>query len=112
MILNAEQRAIIVGAELSCVSTPILVTCGVVRPKFDWGRPTIVVELAMPTTAQLASLWHVKLGHGTPSDAKRLAEQYPLVPSLIHEAAAAANAKAGTRDLVPGHRCARARRRL
>lgn len=59
MILNAdalEQRAIIVGAELSCVTTPILVTCGVVRPKFDWGRPTIVVELAMPTTAQLASL--------------------------------------------------------
>ncbi len=103
MVLNAdalEQRAAIVGAELSAVATPILVTCGVVRPRLDWGRPAIVVELAMPTTAQIADVWHAKLGCGTQADAQRLAEQYPLVPSLIQQASTAALAKAGDRALV------------
>lgn len=79
----------------------ILATCGVQRPSIQWGRPNIVVEMGRPSTVQLAALWHEKLGQGTGSDAQLLAERYPLAPALIHHAAEAAMARAGSRPLEP-----------
>ena len=42
----------------------VLVTTGVERPAIRWDRPTIAIELAQPTSAQRAALWHAALGRG------------------------------------------------
>jgi AAA+ superfamily predicted ATPase len=100
---RARPEATAIAREIlgDLIQGPIFVTCGVERPKLDWGRPVIVVEMAKPTTAELAKLWHEKLGCGTEEDGQRLAEQYPLSPSMIHHASEAAKARAGERDMEP-----------
>jgi len=96
------SRLDLVGSELvSLIDGPVLVTCGVNRPRLDWGRPVIVVEMGQPTTAQRATLWHQALGQGTAEDAELLATRYPLAPALIVRAAEAAKARAHGRTLEP-----------
>jgi AAA+ superfamily predicted ATPase len=100
---RARPEAVAIAREIlgDLIEGPIFATCGVERPKLDWGRPVIVVEMGKPTTAELARLWHEKLGRGTEEDGQRLAEQYPLSPSLIHHAAEAAKARVGDVEMQP-----------
>ncbi len=79
----------------------VLVTTGVERPAIRWDRPTIAIELAQPTSAQRATLWHAALGAGSDGDAELLAERYPLAPALVTRAAAAAKVRATGRAIVP-----------
>ena len=99
--ISAELAVAEVNHMLSMFEVPILVTCGWQRPVVKWDRPVVVVEMGKPTTAQLATLWHQKLGSGTEEDAQYLAERYPLAPALIHHAAEAAKARANGRELEP-----------
>jgi AAA+ superfamily predicted ATPase len=78
----------------------ILATCRR-KPAMRWGRPTIVIEMKPPTSAQRAKLWLAELGQGTPEDGEYLATQYPFAPALIHHAAKAAKLHASGRDLQP-----------
>ncbi|MDQ3370690.1 MAG: AAA family ATPase [Myxococcota bacterium] len=97
-----EHRIDLVGTELvALVDGPILVTTGVQRPKLDWDRPVVVIEMAQPSSAQRASLWAAALGGASAQDAQHLATHYPLAPALIARAAEAARARAGARKLEP-----------
>jgi hypothetical protein len=96
-----ERIAILVHEVAPLIDGLILATCGPQRPAIKWDRPTIVIELGRPSTAQLARLWQDELGQGTDEDGTLLAEQYPLAPALIHHAAAAAKARAAGRPLEP-----------
>jgi hypothetical protein len=96
------SRVDLVGSELVAeLDGPVFVTCGPQRPAIRWGRPTVVVEMKPPTSAQRAQLWLRELGQGTQEDAEYLATQYPLAPALIHHAAAAAKARANGKPLQP-----------
>lgn len=95
-----EERTEIVGAELS--DGMVLVTCGMQRPRIDWGRPKIVVEMKQPTSAQRATLWRRALGGISAQDVEHLATHYPLAPALIDRAAKAAKARAAGRALDAG----------
>jgi ATP-dependent 26S proteasome regulatory subunit len=77
----------------------IFVTCGVQRPRIEWDRPVVVVEMGQPTHEQRAKLWHDALGQGTAEDAERLTTKYPLAPALIVRAAQAAKARSAGRDM-------------
>lgn len=91
-----DARIEVIGRELvTFLEGPVLVTCGVQRPALRWGRPVIVIELEPPTSEQRAKVWLNALGEGSPEDARRLANIYPLAPALIHDAAIAARARAG-----------------
>jgi len=80
---------------------PILITTGQQRPAMRWGRPLIALDMPPPSSEQRARLWHVALGQGTEEDGQRLATQFPLAPAVIHDAAIAAKARAGDRNLTP-----------
>jgi AAA+ superfamily predicted ATPase len=96
-----EDRIELVGTELvALVEGPVLVTTGLHRPKLDWDRPVIVVEMPQPTSAQRASLWKKELGDIGAQDVEHLATHYPLAPALIARAAAAAKARAGGKALT------------
>ncbi|MBA3391293.1 MAG: ATP-binding protein [Deltaproteobacteria bacterium] len=102
LVDDKEDRIALVGSELvALIEGPVLVTCGVQRPKLDWGRPVIVIEMGQPTSAQRAKLWQASLGQGTAEDAELLATQYPLAPALIVRASEAAKARAQGRKLEP-----------
>src|SRR5205085_569089 len=79
--------AIVANEFAPLIEGNILVTCGVQRPKVEWDRPVIVIEMGQPTHEQRARLWHEALGQGTEEDAERLANRYPLAPALIVRAA-------------------------
>jgi DNA polymerase III delta prime subunit len=97
-----QARVDLVGSELvSEIDGPVFVTCGVNRPAMRWGRPTVVIEVKPPTSAQRTALWLRELGQGTQEDAEFLATQYPLAPALIHHAATAAKARAAGRAIEP-----------
>jgi SpoVK/Ycf46/Vps4 family AAA+-type ATPase len=97
-----QARVDLVGSELvSEIDGPVFVTCGVNRPAMRWGRPTVVIDVKPPTSAQRATLWLRELGQGTQDDAEFLATQYPLAPALIHHAAIAAKARATGRTVEP-----------
>jgi ATPase family associated with various cellular activities (AAA) len=99
---DKEDRIGIVGTELAAfVDGPILVTTGIQRPKIDWDRPVIVVEMSQPSSAQRAQLWATALGNASGHDAQHLATHYPLAPALISRAAEATRARAGGRSLQP-----------
>src|SRR5947208_2255544 len=84
---RAAESLDILGTELaSTIDGPIFVTSSIHRPALRWDRPTIVVELSPPTSAQRAQLWRTELAAGTEDDADYLATQYPLAPALIHRA--------------------------
>ena len=96
------ERLELVASDLAAlVEGTIFVTTGVHRPKLEWGRPVIVVEMKPPTSAQRAALWSTSLGEGTPEDGEHLAGLYPLAPALVVRAAEAAKAHAGGRALRP-----------
>ncbi len=96
------SRVDLVGSELVAeLEGPVFVTCGPQRPAIRWGRPTVVVEMKPPTSAQRAQLWLRELGQGTQEDGEYLATQYPLAPALIHHAAAAAKARANGKPMQP-----------
>ncbi len=100
LVDDEEDRIALVGSELAAlIDGPMLVTSGVQRPRIDWDRPVIVIEMGHPTTAQRAALWRDALGEGTAQDAEHLASHYPLAPALIARAAEAAKARAGGRRL-------------
>jgi len=100
--VGAEAAVLdVVGRELGAIDRPLLMTCGAERPAIKWDRPTIVIEMGQPTTAQRATLWHASLGQGTTDDAELLAERYPLAPALIVRASEAAKAQANGRPLEP-----------
>jgi hypothetical protein len=91
-----------IGSELASeIDGPMFVTCGAQRPAMRWDRPTVVVELAPPTSAQRAELWRAALDAGSIEDADFLATQYPLAPAMIHHAALAARSRATGRKLRP-----------
>jgi hypothetical protein len=99
---NDATRVDAIGEELVAeIDGPVLVTCGARRPAMRWGRPTIVIEMKPPTSAQRAKLWLAELGQGTAEDGEYLTTQYPLAPALIHHAAKAAKLHANGRDLQP-----------
>ena len=92
----------LIGSELVPLldaDRPMFVTCGVNVPVIAWDRPSIIVEMPPPTSAQRAALWHAALGQGTAEDADHLATAYPLAPALIHRAAGAAKTRAGARAI-------------
>ena len=98
--LGDEERIELVGSELvALIDGPVLVTCGVQRPRIDWGRPVIVIEMQQPTSAQRAVLWSKALGDVSAQDVEHLATHYPLAPALISRAAEAAKARAAGRRL-------------
>jgi len=98
--LGDEERIELVGSELvALIDGPVLVTCGVQRPRIDWGRPVIVIEMQQPTSAQRAVLWSKALGDVSAQDVEHLATHYPLAPALISRAAEAAKARAAGRQL-------------
>lgn len=68
------------------------------RPATRWGRPTIVIELDQPTSAQRAQVWQRALDVSN-EDARQLARMYPLAPATINHAASAARARAGSAPL-------------
>ncbi|MDB4954171.1 MAG: hypothetical protein JWO36_1740 [Myxococcales bacterium] len=91
-----------IGSELAAeIDGPIFVTCGAQRPALRWDRPSVVVELAPPTSAQRAELWRAALDAGSIEDADFLATQYPLAPAMIHHAAIAARSRATGRKIRP-----------
>ncbi|MBL0213348.1 MAG: ATP-binding protein [Myxococcales bacterium] len=96
---KGERLAIVANDFAPLIEGTILVTCGVQRPAVKWDRPVIVIEMGQPTHAQRAKLWLDALGCGTPEDADRLANQYPLAPALIVKAAEAAKARAAGRAM-------------
>ncbi|HLL22614.1 MAG TPA: AAA family ATPase, partial [Kofleriaceae bacterium] len=99
LVDEKENRVDLVGRELaSLVDGPVLVTTGTQRPKLDWDRPVIVIEMGPPSSAARAELWSAALGE-TSADAQHLGTQYPLAPALIYRAAEAARARAAGRDL-------------
>jgi hypothetical protein len=97
--LDGERLAIVANEFAPLIEGNILVTCGVQRPKIEWDRPVIVIEMGQPTHEQRAKLWHEALGQGTEEDAERLANRYPLAPALIVRAAEAAKARCGERAM-------------
>jgi AAA+ superfamily predicted ATPase len=103
LIANLEgddERMELIGSELVAnVDGPVLVTAGVQRPRIDWGRPVIAIEMEPPTTAQRTQLWKGALGEIGDVDADHLATSYPLAPGLIVRAADAAKARASGRPL-------------
>lgn len=95
-----EERIELIGGELVAnLDGPVLVTTGVQRPRIDWGRPVIVIEMQHATTAQRAVLWKRALGEIGETDADHLATNYPLAPALIARAAEAAKARACGRGI-------------
>ena len=91
-----------VGTELVAhVPGTILATTTIDGPVLRWDRPTLVVELAPPTSAQRAQLWLASLGQGSVADGDILANQYPLAPALVVRAATAAVARAHGRAITP-----------
>ena len=96
------SRIDLLGSELAAeIDGPIFATCGAQRPAMRWDRPTIVVELSAPTSAQRAALWRAALDAGSIEDAEFLATQYPLAPAMVHHAALAARSRAAGRKLTP-----------
>ena len=104
---KGERLAIVANEFAPLIEGTILVTCGVQRPAVKWEWPVMVIEMGQPTHAQRAKLWLDALGCGTPDDADRLANHYPLAPALIVKAAEAANTRAMGRPMDAG----RSRRR-
>ena len=98
-LLDSERLAIVANEFADLIEGTILVTCGVQRPRVEWDRPVVVVEMGQPTHEQRATLWHEALGQGTAEDAARLATNYPLAPALIVRAADAARARAAGRAM-------------
>ncbi|MBL9017817.1 MAG: ATP-binding protein, partial [Myxococcales bacterium] len=98
-VLEGERLAIVANDFAPLIEGSILVTCGVQRPRVEWDRPVVVVEMGQPAHAQRATLWHEALGQGTAEDADRLARSHPLAPALIVRAAGAARARAAGRDM-------------
>ncbi|MBA3460220.1 MAG: ATP-binding protein [Deltaproteobacteria bacterium] len=96
---KGERLAIVANEFAPLIEGNILVTCGVQRPKIEWDRPVIVIEMGQPTHEQRARLWHEALGQGTEEDANKLANRYPLAPALIVRAAEAAKARCGERAM-------------
>jgi hypothetical protein len=95
-----EERMELIGSELVAnIDGAVLVTTGVQRPRIDWGRPVIVIEMQQPTTAQRTVLWKRALGEIGDVDADHLATNYPLAPALIARAAEASKARANGRKL-------------
>ena len=95
-------RLDLVGSELVAqLGGLVLATCGTNRPRLEWDRPTIEIELGTPPSHRLGALWLAQLGQGSPSDAELLATQYALAPALIHHAAAAAKARAAGGTVEP-----------
>jgi len=88
-----EARLTFVDAELVAQITRVLATSGLSRISFRWSRPVVTVELAKPSTAQLAALWSRGLDVD-PDEGAMLAARYPLAPALLHHAANAARALA------------------
>jgi Mrp family chromosome partitioning ATPase len=103
LIANLEgddERLELIGSELVAnIDGAVLVTTGVQRPRIDWGRPVIVIEMQQPTTAQRTMLWKRALGEIGDVDADHLATNYPLAPALIARAAEAAKTRASGRKL-------------
>jgi AAA+ superfamily predicted ATPase len=103
LIANLEgedERMELIGSELVAnIEGPVLVTTTVQRPRIDWGRPVIVIEMQQPTTSQRTVLWKRALGEIGDVDADHLATNYPLAPALIARAAEAAKARASGRKL-------------
>ncbi len=93
----AEERGEQLGAIVSILGgtldRQILVTCRR-RPVVDWGRPVVVIELGRPSHAQHTALWRSALHGASAEDPGVLAARYPLAPSLVAQAAAAARAHA------------------
>lgn len=83
------------------IETAVLATSGLQRPATRWGRPTIVIEVDRPSTAQRARVWRDALGSVSESDAVQLARLYPLAPATIKHAAVAARARAGDAPVGP-----------
>lgn len=79
----------------SRLSSNVLVTTGPNRPTLRWSRPSIVIELDPPTSAERANVWRQALGAETDTDVVQLAKTYALAPAMIHRAVAAARARAG-----------------
>ncbi|MBA3461691.1 MAG: ATP-binding protein [Deltaproteobacteria bacterium] len=99
----AEERGEQLGAIVSILGASldgqILVTCRR-RPIVDWGRPVVVIELGRPTHAQHTALWRSALDGASAENPGVLAARYPLAPSLISQAAAAARAHASGRQIT------------
>ena len=95
-----EERIELIGSELVAnVEGLVLVTTSVQRPRIDWGRPVIVIEMPQPTSKQRAMLWKKALGEVGEADVEHLATHYPLAPGWIARAAEAAKARARGRGL-------------
>jgi hypothetical protein len=104
LIDDSPARLELVGSELVLqLEGLVVVTCGDRRPALDWERPTILVELARPSSAQLATLWLAELGQGRASDGEHLATHYALAPALVHHAAAATRTLAAQAPITPEH---------
>jgi len=102
LVGDKNERVDMLTSEMATlVDGLVLATSVTQRVAAGWGRPTIVIEMGQPTSAQRASLWHASLGQGTEEDARLLAERYPLAPALIVRASEAAKARAGGRPLEP-----------
>ncbi|MEJ7598545.1 MAG: AAA family ATPase [Kofleriaceae bacterium] len=68
-----------------------------------WQQSPITVELPTLSSAQRAKLWANALPGANEADADVLATMYPLAPSLIHAASAAAVAHCGGAKMQPEH---------
>ncbi len=77
---------------LSAVDGPVLATYGTLKPRLDWTRPIVTVELGPLTGDQRVQVWQHALGRDAAVPADALARRLALAPALIHQSARAARA--------------------
>lgn len=68
-----------------------------------WRHTPITVEMAEPSSADLAVLWNRAIPEASEGDAEQLATLYPLAPALIFAAGSAARLHAATSELTAAH---------
>jgi hypothetical protein len=98
LAMGDERLAIMCRDLERLIDGPVLATCGLVKPRLEWARAVIVVDLPPITAAQRATLWRDALGDE--DAAPGLANDYPLAPGLIVRVADAAKARAGERPVA------------
>lgn len=96
---GATQRRLV--DHLGVHVEPILATSTNREARQEWPRPVIDVRVEMPPSKERAQHWRRVLLESSESDARYLAEQYPIAPALVERAAASATARAHGRAMEP-----------